>query len=181
MATPGGLIMLSWSVNPRMTVTWIRVSPLRGYWEEQKLPIPRWGCPSWGPSVRCRYRNTADGEQGRRTCLCCRCQQTEISRCSKANFMPINFNVWELFSIFTKSVTNLQRKMEMDVCARTESRSLSLSHVASSFLSHICRLDILNRTQQSEMSLKRLCSSAWVILYYTNPNVKSVSSKSHEM
>lgn len=121
------------------------------------------------------------GERGRRTRLCCRCRQTEISRCSQANFMPIIFNVWELFSIFTKSVTNLQSKMETDVCARRESRSLSLSHVTSSSLPRICRLHILNITQQSEMFLKRLCSSAWVLLYYTKPNVKSVSSKSHEM
>jgi len=94
--------------------------------------------------------------------------------------MPIIFNVWELFSIFRKSVTNLQSKMEMDVCARKESWSLSLSHVTSSFLSHICCLHILNTVKQSEISLKKLCGSASVILNYTKPNVKSVSSKSHE-
>lgn len=150
--------------------------------EGQQDFLVQWGCPSWGLPVTEKHPETQMlGERARRTCLCCRCQQTEITRCSKADFMPIIFNVWELFSIFTKSVTYLPSKMEMDARTRTKSWSLSLSHVTSSFLSCIFHPHTLNIPQQCEKSLKQWCSYAWVILYFTKTNVNSVSSKSHEM
>lgn len=95
--------------------------------------------------------------------------------------MPIIYNVLELFSIFAKSVTSLQSKMEINGCTRRKLVLLPLSGHLLLSLPHLPSLyPEYNKTISNVFKNTYIYSSVLVILFYTKPNVKSASSKSHK-